>query len=116
MKLNGITYKSEEEAEQAYLKHQQEQQKAADAIARTYDAPRGWSDWLTLGIKPGIRTLFMWRDQNNAIREVNQKKIEGFIEEVAQMQLALVRLKDIEQIIKRSRCLSVRSQIKTELD
>ena len=100
LKLNGITYKSEEEAEQAYLKHQQEQQKAADAIARTYDAPRGWSDWLTLGIKPGIRTLFMWRDQNNAIREVNQKKIEEFIEEVAQMQLALVRLKDIEQIIK----------------
>ena len=62
--------------------------------------PRGWSDWLTLGIKPGIRTLFMWRDQSNAIREVNQKKIEEFIEEVAQMHLALVRLKEIEQIIK----------------
>ena len=100
LRINGIQYNSEEEAEQAYLKHQQDQQKAADAIARAYDAPRGWSDWLTLGIKPGIRTLFMWRDQSSAIREVNQKKIEEFIEEVALMHLALVRLKGIEQIIK----------------
>ena len=51
LRINGIQYKSEEEAEQAYLKHQQDQQKAADAIARVYDAPRGWSDWLTLRIK-----------------------------------------------------------------
>ena len=58
----------------------------------------------------------MWRDQSNAIREVNQKKLEEFIEEVAQMRLALVRLKDIEQIIKDQDVSTFRSQIKTELD
>ena len=58
----------------------------------------------------------MWRDQSSAIREVNQKKIEEFIEEVAQMHLALVRLKENRTNYQRSRCLSVRSQIKTKLD
>ena len=98
---NGISYKSEEEAEQAYLKHQQQQQKATNDIAEAYDEPRGWSYWLTGGIiKQGIRTLFMWRDQSNAIREINQKKIEEYIEEVHQMHLALERLNEIEKIIK----------------
>ena len=102
LRTNGIAYKSEEEAEQAYLKHQQEQQKATDAVAKTY-APRDWFDSFTKNtgiLIPVIRKLFMWRDQSHAIRELNQKKIEGFIEEVSKMHLALVRLKEIEQIIK----------------
>ena len=113
----GVPYENEKEAEQAWLKLQDEQSKASDAIAKSFEELPGWSNWFQRGFRYGMRTLFMSKDilrkgnsfvgkeelrkeQEEAKRNLNKKAIDEYIDEVKKTHQILFELKEIEELIK----------------
>ena len=97
--LSGKPHENEKEAETAWIALQKKQIEASDEIAKSYEELPGWSNWFKRVFKYGILTLFMSnntlskagafvsthdmiKEQNDAIRQVNEKQLSEHIEEV----------------------------------